>query len=128
MIREVCETSQKRKGKTLLLVIFQLADTWFRRQGERCVHAGVLHGAHPTLASPSRAGAARADGPAVHALPRRWLQPGRLYSYHSGCRLWCLEGQRGSHLLFEGFLLRGVCCLFFFIPMFTSVILPSARC
>jgi hypothetical protein len=46
------------------------------RSRKRCLHSGMLHGAHSVMATSSCFGTHRADGPTLHAFPRCWIQPG----------------------------------------------------
>ena len=72
------------------------------RSRQRCLHPRMLHGAHPVMATSPCARTHCSNGPAVHALPRRRLQPGRLRSEHPGCHLRCMEGQGRGPLRAQG--------------------------
>lgn len=73
------------------------------RSRQCCLHPRMLHGAHPVVAASPCTRPHCPDGPAVHALPRRRLQPGRLRPEHPGCHLRCMEGQGRGPLRPQGF-------------------------
>lgn len=79
------------------------------RPRKRCLYSGMLHGAHPVMAASPGPGAHRPDGPPLHALPRRRLQPGRLCAQHPGRHLRCVEGKGRRPMRTQGLQPRGVC-------------------
>lgn len=85
--------------------------TDFSRPRERCVYPSMLHGAHSVMATSLGARTHCADGPSMHAVSRRWLQPGRLRSERPGCHLWCVEGKGGGSLRTQGLQSRRVSTL-----------------